>query len=84
MTHCNPAPDTRLTPAQAAERLGVSTSYLSKLRQNPEGGGPVFFQIGRKIEYGTADLDAWLAARRRTVTARRAVASVPNSQHAAA
>lgn len=71
MSSCAPAPNARLTPAQAAKRLGVSTSYLSNLRRDPEGAGPVFFQIGRKIEYAVADLDAWLAARRRTVTERR-------------
>jgi hypothetical protein len=66
-----PAPNTRLVPVQAAKYLGVSASYLSQQRRNPNGTGPVFFQIGRKIEYGIADLDAWLAGRRRTVTARR-------------
>lgn len=62
---------TRITPTQAAKRLGVSTSYLSNLRRDPTGTGPVFFQIGRKIEYAVADLDNWLSARRRTVTERR-------------
>lgn len=76
-------PNPRITAAAAAKRLGVSRGFLSKLRRNPNGGGPVFFQIGRKIEYGTADLDAWLAARRRTVTARRTGSSIPNAQHAA-
>lgn len=61
----------RVSPADAAKRLGVSTSYLSNLRRSKDGEGPVFYQIGRKIEYAIADLDTWLEERRRTTTARR-------------
>nr|WP_137831774.1 helix-turn-helix domain-containing protein [Methylobacterium sp. L1A1] len=65
------SPSARVTPAAAAKRLGVSTSYLSNLRRAKDGGGPVFYQIGRKIEYAPEDLDRWLEERRRTTTARR-------------
>lgn len=71
MSEGHSPPVERITPAQAAKRLGVSTSFLSELRRDPEGNGPVFYQLGRKIEYAIADLDAWLADRRRTTTARR-------------
>ncbi|MCJ2080158.1 helix-turn-helix domain-containing protein [Methylobacterium sp. J-090] len=79
----------RISPADAAKRLGVSTSYLSNMRCSEDGDGPVFYQIGRKIEYRIADLDAWLAGRRRTTTARkmgprkRRAANDAGSRHAA-
>ena len=67
-----PSPLTkRITPAAAARRLGVSKSYLANLRRSEDGEGPAFYQIGRKIEYAVADIDTWLAERRRTTTARR-------------
>lgn len=90
MSESNSPPLARITPAQAAKRLGVSTSFLSELRRDPEGSGPVFYQLGRKIEYAIADLDAWLAERRRTTTARRLGPLAPRrakaraQQHAAA
>lgn len=65
------SPSARISPAAAAKHLGVSTSYLSNLRRSEDGEGPVFYQIGRKIEYAIADLDKWLEERRRTTTARR-------------
>lgn len=53
------------TTAEAADMLGVSASYLEKLRA--VGDGPVFVRIpGRgsdprrqHIRYRKADLDAW-------------------------
>lgn len=62
--------DKLLTTAEAAERLGVSASYLNKLRLT--GGGPVFVKMGAKVVYDASDLGAWVSARRRTSTSQAA------------
>ena len=55
MTILKPSPyrDTK----GAAAYLGVSESYLTKLRI--VGGGPRFAKLGRRITYRDSDLDAW-------------------------
>lgn len=54
-------------PVQAAAaHLGLSASTLNKLRVF--GGGPVFLKLGRRVVYDPADLDTWLASKRRTST----------------
>jgi len=59
---------TALFPANhAAKYLGVSASYLGKLRMS--GGGPTFIKLGkRRVAYHKADLDAWIKRNRRTST----------------
>lgn len=52
--------------AGAAERLGLSISTLNKLRCL--GGGPAFYKLGTAVFYDPADLDVWVAERRRTST----------------
>ena len=52
---------------EAAQRLGVSVSYLNKLRLTREG--PVFIKLGaRRVAYDPADLAAWLKECRRLST----------------
>ncbi len=51
---------------EAAERLGVSASYLNKLRLT--GDGPVFMKLGVRVIYDPADLATWLAAQKRRST----------------
>lgn len=51
-----------LCTQQAAKLLGVSPSFLNKLRC--EGGGPVFVRLGRAVRYRDADLRSWVASRR--------------------
>jgi len=55
-----------LTPREAANYLGLSTSWLAKLRLT--GEGPPFLKLGRQVRYWRADLDAWLSARLRRST----------------
>jgi hypothetical protein len=55
-----------LSVGVAALYLGVSESYLNKLRC--VGGGPVFIKIGRRVVYSMKDLDQWLSERRRAST----------------
>lgn len=48
-----------MTPAQAAEYLGLSYDALQKMRAR--GNGPVFMPWGRRmIRYRISDLDAWI------------------------
>lgn len=56
----------RLNVDGAATYTGLSVSTLNKLRVF--GGGPLFLKLGRRVIYDVADLDAWLAARRRRST----------------
>lgn len=51
---------------QAADYIGLSASTLNKLRVF--GGGPVFLKLGRRVAYDVADLDVWIAERRRHST----------------
>jgi excisionase family DNA binding protein len=71
MTHSEGAAPRLLTVSEAAQRLGVSVSYLNKLRGS--GGGPAFMKLGsRRVAYDPADLAAWLQECRRTSTAEQA------------
>lgn len=47
---------------QAADYIGLSKSFLDKARMT--GTGPIFAKLGSTVIYSTADLDAWVAARR--------------------
>lgn len=51
-----------LRTKDAAQRVGLSVSTLTKLRVY--GGGPAFLKLTtRAVGYRPADLDAWLASR---------------------
>ena len=64
----DPTASRLLNVNEAAERLGVSVSYLNKLRL--KGTGPVFMKLGtRRVVYDPADLALWLSACRRSSTA---------------
>lgn len=57
-----------LNVADAADRLGVSKSWLAQSRLS--GVGPAFTKIGRRCLYNPEDLTAWLASRRRSSTSQ--------------
>lgn len=57
---------TPLCVQAASEHVGLSVSTLNKLRVF--GGGPIFLKLGRRVAYDLADLDAWLATKRRRST----------------
>ena len=63
-------PDQRrlLSTLEAAEFLGVSVSMMNKLRLDE--GGPPFIKISSRVTYSPADLEAWIAAQKRTSTGR--------------
>ncbi len=54
--------DRMLTTGEAAARLGVSASFLNKLRG--KGGGPAFAKIGSGVRYDPSDLDVWTAGQK--------------------
>lgn len=58
-----------LTEAEAAQYIGMSTSYLKKARVSGHVGnrtpGPAFHRMGRRVvRYLKSDLDAWLSSKR--------------------
>lgn len=66
MTLSPSTPIERFSVERAAAHIGLSVSTLNKLRVF--GGGPVFLKLGRRVAYDLADLDAWLATKRRRST----------------
>jgi hypothetical protein len=56
----------KINQAQAAEHTGLPERSLEGHRLR--GTGPPFYKIGQRVVYDTLELDAWLAARRRTST----------------
>ncbi len=55
-----------MTTGEAAASLGLSASYLNKMRVT--GCGPVFLKLSRAVRYRQADLDAWTSSRRHSST----------------
>lgn len=62
----------RLPVKEAAAYSDVSVSFLNRARLT--GDGPEFLKLGSKVMYETADLDAWLASRRRRSTSQKEAA----------
>lgn len=50
----------------AAARLGLQRKTLDNWRSL--GSGPPYYKLGNRIVYDDADVDAWLASRKRTST----------------
>jgi DNA helicase HerA-like ATPase len=59
-------PQALLDVSQTASYVRRAAQTLAKLRC--VGGGPLFYKIGKNVYYKRADLDEWLASRRRRVT----------------
>ncbi len=55
-----------LTAKDAASYIGLAAQTLAKMRVT--GDSPPFYKVGRQVLYDRADLDAWLAERRRRST----------------
>jgi excisionase family DNA binding protein len=66
-----------LTTGDAAAYLGLSVSYLNKMRIS--GGGPVFLKLSRAVRYRQEDLDAWTASRRYNSTSAIPGTPAPSS-----
>ena len=52
----------------AAEYLKLSAWTLNKRRM--AGDGPIYFKVSGRVVYARRDLDAWMAAYRRTSTSQ--------------
>lgn len=60
--------DRLLTPADLAERLGITERTLARWRET--GSGPPFIRTGGRFpRYSPDDVDEWLLSQRRTSTA---------------
>jgi excisionase family DNA binding protein len=59
----------KLSIPEAAQYLGLSRSYLNKLRLY--GRGPVYAKLGKRVLYDRNDLEAWVAAGRRNNTSQK-------------
>ena len=46
-----------IKPIEAAHFLGLSRSWLAKLRLT--GEGPIYLKVGRRVRYRLADLLRW-------------------------
>lgn len=62
-----------LSPGGAARYVGVSESWLNKLRV--VGGGPEYVKLGRRVIYPIVDLDRWMTSNKTRSTAMSAVAA---------
>ena len=63
----------RLSTTEAARYLGDQISPRSLEKWRLTGGGPVYMRLGKRVVYDIADLDAWLASKRRLSTTVPAV-----------
>ena len=71
MTTLHPDPAiSRVNVEAAAVLTGLSVSTLNKLRIY--GEGPAYLKLGRRVAYDVADLNAWLASKRRRSTSEPA------------
>jgi hypothetical protein len=64
-----PSPETKkrlMIAKDAAAYIGLAPQTLAKMRVS--GDSPPFYKVGRQVLYDRADLDAWLAERRRRST----------------
>ena len=65
----SPEYDRKLSISEAAALLGVSPSWLNKLRG--EGRGPTFLKLGRRVLYDGADLETWAKSTRQIAASRQ-------------
>lgn len=74
VTHLSSLPPPNIHPRVpvhgAADLTGLSVSTLNKMRLT--GDGPAYLKLGRRVAYDLADLDSWLASKRRHSTSEAA------------
>ena len=59
---------TLLRTPDAAQRLGVSASFLEK--QRCLGTGPAYIRLGRSVAYRECDIESWVASQLRHNTSQ--------------
>ena len=57
---------TTISPAEAAQKLGVEASTLANWRW--AGRGPRYIRVGSRVRYRLADVASWLDSRTRRST----------------
>ena len=62
-----------LNTEQAAERYGLSKSWLAKLRVL--GGGSPYLKLGRRVLYERASFERWLTSHQRPSTSHQSQAA---------
>jgi hypothetical protein len=65
----------RIPTDEAAAYIGEAPSTLNKRRLSGRDGPP-FLKISRRVVYDTADLDEWLASKRRRSTSDHGATAV--------
>lgn len=55
-----------VAPADLAEQLSVTIGQLAQMRYL--GTGPEYVKVGTRVRYAPSDVQAWLAAKRRSRT----------------
>ena len=63
---CVPITERYRRPREAAKYVGLAEITLAKKRVH--GGGPPYSKIGSAVVYDVRDLDAWVAAHKRSST----------------
>ena len=63
-----------LSVEEAATYLGLSASTLNKKRLT--GDGPAYLKLSRKCSYAVADLDLFIASKRRRSTSEQTAGGV--------
>ena len=68
-TKTSPGFEVLLTPKEATQCLGVSSSWLAKSRMR--GDGPPFIKVGRNVRYTQAGITQWIKSRQRLSTSEQ-------------
>ena len=55
-----------VAPTDLAEQLSVTVGQLAQMRYL--GTGPEYVKVGTRVRYAPSDVQAWLAAQRRSRT----------------
>jgi predicted DNA-binding transcriptional regulator AlpA len=55
-----------MTREEAAKYVGVSVAFMNRARV--VGDGPAYVKLGRRVVYNKADIDSWLASKRKRST----------------
>jgi predicted DNA-binding transcriptional regulator AlpA len=61
-----------ISPGELAKRLGVSRQTLSIWRLRGGDATPRYIKLGSRVAYDAADVQAWLASRKRGSTSESA------------
>lgn len=52
-----------LDTEQLAEYIATPVNTLLSWRKKPDGPGPRYYKLGRRVRYRRSEVDSWLASR---------------------